>query len=483
MKNLHCPLVTACLLLTGCTGALFKQYESPEPFLSAGDGKLELEADMLSGEPVADTLAIEANRSWSAVVVEGESWVEISPKEFRNLDNTLKIKDLIIKCEDNKQPRSRNALIRLSIDGKSTDVEIVQKASTPRLNILGPHSYDNVNPDGESLTVSVNSNRHWIASVEDGSTAYLSMDRKEGYGSAEITVSVAPNADFENSKSASVRFCCDECEDVVLTFLQSRGAPYFKLADGSDHVTLEPGRFNATIEIMSNTQWTGTIDEYDGFQSPVLATGSGTKEVDKMEFKFKPALCFGRDASMTVKVAVKDVKEPFVFTLTQTPVIRLMFRDPLTAALVSSDNWPLLHPSKSETPSNSSTAICADEDSVLEHFGGYLFNVHSYSGLWRVTDTGFNLGEAPGNYLTIPPVDGFRISAIYFECGVSGCVMTVMDASRSVVLEGGDTWTSSVKGDTTTWELPETKPSEGAALVLGTGTRMAMRDMIVYYDK
>lgn len=483
MKKSHCTLVTACFLVAGCSGFLSRQYESPEPFLSVGSEKLELEADLVSGEAVAATVAIEANRSWSAVVVEGESWVEITPKEFRNLDMTTKVSDVIIKCEDNRQSQVRNALIRFSIDGKTSDMEIVQKACEPRLNILTPHSYDNVNPDGESLAVSVNTNRHWTAAVENGSTANLFLNRSEGYGSAEITVSVAPNVDFENEKNASVRFRSDGCEDVVLTLRQGRGAPYFKLADGTDHVTLEPGRFNASIDIISNTNWTASIEQYDGFQSPVLSTVSGSRDVDKMEFKFKPALCFGRDASMTVRVSVKDVKEPFVFTLSQTPVIRLMFRDPLTEALVSSDNWPLLHPSKSEAPSNSSSAICIDEDSRLEHFGGYIFNVHSHSGLWRVTDTGFNLGEEPGNYMTIPPVEGFRISAIYFECGVSGCTMTVMDSDRRVALEGGDTWASSAKGDTHVWELTETKASEGAALVLETNTRMAIRDMIVYYIK
>lgn len=442
---------------------------------------IDIPADNLNGEALLDSVKVTANRSWSARVVSGMDWLEIGTSENRNLDRTTNNFNILLKAEENRSSSSRKATVRFSIDGKTADVTVRQAASSPRLLITTPHIYEGISSDGADFRVVINANTKWKATVDPSSTAVISTSAADGFSSEEIVVTVAENGDFLEGKTGKVTFSAEGCEDVVLTFNQDRAVPYFRLLGGEDSEEFEAGRFNGTVGFRTNTDWTAEIIDTDGFDSPLLRSSYGGKLSRELVFKFKPANCFGKTAFIKVKVTLKDVEEPLIFTFTQQPVIRFMFRDPLTEALVSEAEWPFTVPSKASMGTNAGEATNIDEDVVMYHYYGYAVRAHSKAGIWRVTDTGFDFGGAVGNYFSLPAVPGFRLVKVYIETGQKAMLASIRETDLTNTVDGGETW-SSADSLTNTWILGDTEPGCEYMLVSENTSYCSIRDMILYYE-
>ena len=191
------------------------------PFLKPEQKELTLTGDNVDGSPVRDTITISSNRSWSASLSSGEDWLELETLEDLNLEERTKNVRIALKASDNRG-RRRSASILFSASGLSEAVEIIQNSITPRLDVKEKNDYGSVAPDAAVYPLTIISNMAWTAEVAASSADYVSLDRDSGEGNGTVNISLTENGDAVNSRTAEVVFKAEGCEDVIVTFVQSR---------------------------------------------------------------------------------------------------------------------------------------------------------------------------------------------------------------------------------------------------------------------
>lgn len=352
-------------------------------------------------------------------------------------------------------------------------------------------------------SVVLKSNRSWSATI-DGQAGWLSMDITESLNLAQITTATtvtfkADENEMRQTRSATVIFTSVEgCEPVVLSVTQKPATSYVSFPDAIDGVvTIPAGETVSTIKIVANSSWTATLEDVNGFNTPVLSTESGTAESTEIGISLSDySICFGSIARMTLKCTTEDGNICSVAVI-QQPVLRAKFGTFIGDGFISAtaEQWPLSSPSLAQMPTTKITEspfYAKEGDLVLKN--GYIIKIFSNAGIWVGNSTGLNgFGAHPVDkticsYLLLPAIEGVRLSRVVYHAAASNTKklsLSIRDANRENIITGGDTQivgTDGVSRPLFEWNLPTTEKNTSYSIHQANTGNMYLGDLILYYE-
>ena len=161
---------------------------------------VEVPADLASGEMVCDTVDILSTGVWSASVASDPcpDWITLVNDSGVNLSDSPLFLPLVFSLADNENPMSsREVEIRVTTEESQKVLKVVQKPLEPRFSVPEPHGFNDISAtftlDREEFRISVVTNWYWIAEILPETTARVSIDRSEGYGSGHVILTMENN--------------------------------------------------------------------------------------------------------------------------------------------------------------------------------------------------------------------------------------------------------------------------------------------------
>ena len=228
--------LAAGFLLLSCT-----QEEETELTLSVSVANFAA----TSASPVS--VVVTSNADWTVSCT--ESWVEVSPAAGSN-DGSFKI-----SVKDNPAFSDRNADVVVTAGSLTAMVSVTQLALTPALSV----SPTTVNADVEGLTqkLTIQSNAEWTLTIP-AEAEWIAADKLQGKGDAEVTLTIAPSAEYE-ARSAEITVK-GEGLTAKVAVNQLGLTPGLEVSPESlDTFTVEGGK--ATIEVTANVSWLVYVTE------------------------------------------------------------------------------------------------------------------------------------------------------------------------------------------------------------------------------
>ena len=246
--------------------------------------KAEVESIVVPADtPGADvqekTIQFTCNRSWSAFFEPEAPWISLSVEEFENIARTEEPASVTLSFtnnEDRLQERSTNLVISTA-DG-NIRIPVRQGKQVPYITLSTPARVEDISCMEETSVVKFGSNIAWKATVEEGATAQVTLDKTSGKGDGEIAVRFAENQDVDVRPEAVLVLDGSEAglETLVkVYFKQGQAQPYIKWIS-TDQLYASSFAGSVDLEFKTNSTWEAALTEaVDGI---TLAATAGTKE-------------------------------------------------------------------------------------------------------------------------------------------------------------------------------------------------------------
>ena len=424
--NFHfvqCCIVAAAALCACSTDGFYKEET---PYLAVNKRIAVYPAD-----PVADTLLVTSNRSWSVVRQGDEAWLSLEKAEHLNLSQAEETSALVFSLEANLLKQDRSASFKIVGEEGSLSVIVTQKAIVYRLSVEGPRSFVDVPDTGDTLSVRILTNTSWHAEVAPGSTAAVTLPEEEGEGNSEFKMVVGAHTDRAEGKTASVIIKVEDCDPVEIMISQIKAVPFVRhqVPDVADR-WVDPAVFSAifserTFNVLSNCRWTAEIDGQEtsatGVELPV-SSGEGNYENFKVVVKGTNT---DMDNAKTVCILFKPEEgDPYRVRMEQNKgsVIALEFRNQdMTAA-----RWIF---DEEQSPGKVGTGTL--------HVGGYTFNYNANGYCQLHEASGWQIGSGEVTYVEFPAIPGRKLTRVSFREYNANTSPVIADAGGNVI-PGGD---------------------------------------------
>lgn len=354
----------------------------------------------------------------------------------------------------------------------------------------------------EPATITIKSNRSWnlivpeeVDWLEADRTEYLNLEKIE----TEIPVTFTAEANPDQAERTAIVTLTSECGDISITILQRKPSPYMRFPDAVDGIIyIGEGLDSAIVSIVTNSEWTATLEDVDGFDSPALAASSGTSADTQISLSLAQySVCFGRDASMKLKATLEDGSSAML-VIRQKPVLRAKFGTFTADKFISAtaDEWPLSSPTLDQMPTGKDTSspfYAAEGDLVLKN--GYIIKINSNAGIWVGSGTGLNgFGTHPSgdkticSYLLLPAIEGVRLTKVVYHAAASSTKklsLSIRDSARNTVVAGGELkeiGTEAMARPLLEWTLTGTEPNTVYSIHQANTGNMYLGDLILYYE-
>lgn len=459
-KDLSC-LLGVMLCLTGC---LEKQYAEADAKISTDRETLSVPSDDSKGvDAVKDTIWVDANRSWSAVLEDNVDWVTIDnlTDGRLNLSRTGDKAPIALSFRDNPDKASRTAKLKVFSEAGQKTVTIIQKELVNRLGIDNKADefldLDYIQATYELL---INTNCDWTIAVKEGSGIQFEIPTATGSRSAVVDIIVKENPDME-AKTGALIVSAPECAPIEVPFSQIAAEPYVKFPDGQTSFNARDGFPDFDIPVISNAEWSASIDAVEGYpDGSVTTTAKGDKTVKTAHIAFPASLDFSKkEAIITVKFTVKGGK-PVYTTITQIPAIAFSCGDPASPGMHVKDmniwdsknagevavakSWfPFAKMEKQNASGEwvscydgdlfdwlKASARLTDDPSIIRWTlkNGYvIYTLTQTKGYQWHNKNGWSWGAVIGDYFTSPVVEGHRLSKVVYTHETSTLNLQIKD--------------------------------------------------------
>jgi len=461
MKTFFKSIITvSCLagVALATTSCLERVFSESEPTLSTDVKELVISSDSFEGaEILNDTIFVTSNRSWSANFVEDVDWVSLDDEENLNLSKCSKVFPLVVRFSDNKAEVDRTATLRISTEFASKEIKITQRAIAYRL-VLGEGTDERVSTtatcytaeagaEEDSFVLKVNSNMPWTAKILSSSTALVSLDKTEGQGIEDLTVSFKDNDDRENEKSATVLISSKGSDDLKVEFKQAKSEPFARVLstdfDGRN-VSSMGGRVVFTIK--SNADFVVKVKDGEELKGGIQVarrdqSGAQMKdETDRLLYDYPSSYAFQKGTS-TVTVACFgntdfDNDKTITFQLIaeeKTVKEQTLTLDKLSKVFVGFRKYPHTYDAagacdleRNYDPFNINLWVstrCPSNNPEIDAFNGYHFVMHTFGTCYPTANATARtyLGSGKGlvmgagyhyTCVTLPAVPGKKLSAV-----------------------------------------------------------------------
>lgn len=482
MKRISLYLV-CLLILTSCLEVDMKEKTG---FLSPTAEEIIVPSDMKGGRNlVADTLYIESNRTWTSSLSTPADWISVETDGHRNLACISDISPVILKFKDNETDEPRSVTLRLCSEEEEKSVRITQSPIAYRLDVSLPEiDLTSLTCEKDTLFFGIETNTSWSVSLKEGSTIKATIDSTSGKYSSLVKVAISENIDRFSKKKGILVFKATGCNPLEIEMTQLEGLPYFRILSDTQY-TAVPGIDNAIINIQTNVDYNCEVVECVGFDASRVKTSSGSSTDTTNQIQFGYCCDFSTEGFLKVKYSSPDLNEPIYVTITQLPVLRMLFGNPdlitvAGSAILSPDYWPFSTPVYSKVSSSKKNAISPGTQYELTLKNGYKVIIYSIAGIWKNSATGFMFGGKVGDWLQFPAVEGYRLVKFdYCYRGSNPIGMALTDTDGKIVVEG---LTTGGQGSITSFATPNTEAGKAYRIVANNNITFNVADIILYYE-
>lgn len=452
MRNKVLFLLLSTLAITGC---LRKSYMEAETALSVPEIDMDgisMDAEVLGEDnvyalTVSKDVTVNANRSWSAVIHfenPDDDWLTLSQDESLNPHQYTLQEPVGLVALRNTSTQARKATVVVSEDAENIlTIPVVQKGqkrfleATPRrekaLAIL------------DTVKVEIACNTAWAASLDESTTADVTLENASGEDYGTLNVCFGENNDAINEMEAVVNLTATGCEPVTIRIAQAKGQPYVAFRT-EDNTVIPTEADSFVIHYASNTHWHMEVAQEDHFPGCMLSMTEGEPSPDgTVVLSYK----HGTDPevlkkSVTLRMWSEGV-EPVTLTLTQKGCLHLDFQD-FDASWHSADHpkwwyaakWPFASPEFSTIPQSSASSL-KNGTYDFETAEGYVFKIKTAgsTGIWfNLHQMGFIVGtDKNETWVEFPAIEGMKLTTIIYEPPYTGNATTtnIRDVNGNVM--------------------------------------------------
>lgn len=288
MKKFVCRLVVLVLTISisSCLPDVNPGKEDAL-ILKADQEKIEIPADVPGVPAQQQTIVVNCNRSWSAFFEPEAPWISLSVNELENIAQTEERTEIEITINNNENPADgRETNLVISTAERRITIPVKQGKQIPYINLSTPASVDDISCMEDSYKVKFTSNISWKASIEEGATAQVSIDKNEGKYDGEVTVSFAENEDAETTPEAVLVLSGEEsglASPVKVYFKQGKASPYIRwISEEQTYQGSQSGSIE--LEFKTNSSWQAALENApDGIS---LSATSGSKDTKTLQVLF-----------------------------------------------------------------------------------------------------------------------------------------------------------------------------------------------------
>lgn len=496
MKKIFMILSLLAAASFAAVSCLDREFSEENPVFAVSSYKVVLPSDVEEGQNlVADTLWITSNRTWTVSIPDTLEWIKLDRDGHQGISGVSERVPLVINCEDNATAQSREAELTICGSAGSKKVKVTQSAIRHRLALVkGERQYSGLNPEGEKLTLGINTNSAWSIALKAGSTIVAKFSQKSGDTSAEIDVTVAENDDRFAGKEGTVVISAEGCRSIEIPVSQLKGYPIFRIEMESLDVQAEDGLPNFEIPIHTNLDWKAEIVSVKGYDSLEVKGAEGGKGAKAAKIEFPYCIAFGEEGEIVVKLTAEEIEGEKIVTIKQKPCIRFRFLsaglDPETTLyggnvkiMPDASAWPFKEPVWSYIPSSKGSAKNINEKFKFVLLNDFELFVYSSLGLWKNSVTGWMFGGAKDNYLLLPAVPGFKlVKIVYCFRGTSAFKGTVRAERDGTMVNLSQTFSTGGQGSITEIPVSGAQPGEACGIYAAGGTNYQIGEMTLYYE-
>ncbi len=412
-KFLNLALLAGTALASA--GCLERNFVEDVGRISVDTREIVVPSDMYDGRNlVKDTLYVTSNRNWSVKFEDDVDWVTIDTTGHLNLARISDVTPLVFSFKDNETEAERTAQVRVTCEDGSKLITLRQEAISYRLVLLSSREgLGSVSSDKTEIPLEVNCNTDWTVKVMDGATASVTFSAPGGKYTGSVNAIVAEN-DEMITKDATIVISAKNCKDIEIPITQLKGIPYFRFTteEGVNSIQAPTATDDYLIPIKTNTEWTAEVTSVEGYEpTTVSVVGSGTKSAETVKVTFPYTISGPVDGKIVVRFKAEGVAAPVEFTITQKPGARIRYYDyEAKTRFNSTANASIVDPpfAKPYFPNSKGDALndMKATEVTLTLRNGLKFIAYSTAGFWQNSGTGLMFGEANGNYLKIPVIEG-----------------------------------------------------------------------------
>lgn len=459
---------------------------------------------------VCDTVWIKATRSWTAEVKTADDgdWIRTNVNERINVTGQEETFPLIVSFDRYRGIQAREATLTLygvDID-KPLIVTCTQQAYTPRLEVSTLEGGDIVTASSGETYIIVKSNTSWSVSIDEAASSVVpALSATAGMDTQAVLVSFPANPDDEKARVARLVIKADGCKDQTLDLIQTQSERFFLLASPVKEQR-EPYEDIINIPLRSNGPWQAAISDCS-FENAQLTPSAG--QVSYEGFLFSAD--HGADPEVEEKHATititREGMEPIVVKLSQRGSIHLnlMSFDPEYEYIGNdfysidtpyrpyiSNGYPFTYPASLPTTFSAGTHKAVELDCETKK-GAYVFTMYGQDcGVWfSGSEIGLCVGKRKGDFVAFPAIEGYRLSAMYYEASCKAVTPYTVRSEDGEILKGGEYSVTaqvvpllSEHHDVHEHHFPETLAGERCYLTLEEDLRaISIKELCLVYEK
>ena len=419
--------VAALMLLSGCSADL-----TDKPLVVSDVDALEAAAEFAEGtDDNIRVLKIRSNRSWYAhlnnvnnpvPVTENVEWGHIDVCEHFNLTGAMDEVQVTVSFNRNYSQTPVNGVLNFYSEKQLfMSIPVRQEGAVYR---LAPQADRTEATCGEDrININVDCNTAWTAEILAGGTAEATLSTSDGFDAGSLQISFAENFDPSQTKTVTVRFRAESCQDQDITFVQSKAVPYIRLNE-STRTVLKSAETEGRITFQTNCPWRAEVTGGNLILSDLSKTEGEAGVKGTQEITFKVANN-GTDVETLSKASIRivpqaDGVEPLVAEFSQRPVLVMDLRlNPFSPAMV--------------------TAKSSDVEKTSFVSGEKSYDISYYLSYYDGTTWGIKFigGSSPNfGFIGLPVVQGLTLKQIEFfirgHNSLYGISARVEDASGNI---------------------------------------------------
>ena len=386
--------------------------------LEVSETSISVPADAPDQPVVEKTLSITCNRSWSAYCEPAVDWLTLSVEEMENIARIQEKTDVTLIFDNNEdRTATRETELVVSTAESSVRIPVRQGKQVPYIQLLTPATVDDLSCMEEVSVVRFASNIEWVASIEEGATAQVVMDKTGGKYDGEITLTFSENDNTELMPEAVLVLNDPQGgleAPVKVYFKQGKALPYIQWKSG-DQVFRGSLATSLILDFKTNSSWSAALEApVDGVSLPVT---SGDKTVSQLTVNLDDFIGIGKERSAKV-----------VLSLATGESAALNIRQVATGFVLdfSLGNQPFTTDIPHSTISGLTGVLVKDEARTYTYVCegvNYEFVIYSGSGFALIDNTdpaksdglawvqsSRNVGQ--GSWVKLPAVEGMKLKTV-----------------------------------------------------------------------
>lgn len=256
----------------------------------------------------AQTVEVEfsCNAEWSVSVDDASSsWLSVTPSKGNAGEYTL-----LISVSENTDSDSRTGAVTVSSKELSKEISFTQSGFETTLSIPSDQLSWDLGYEAQTVEVELSCNSGWSVSVDDASSAWLSVTPSKGNAGQHIlSISISENRN-EESRTGIVTVSSGDVSKEI-TFTQSRFETTLSILSSQLSWNLDYEAQTVEVDLSCNAEWSVSVDDASSWLSVSPSKGSAGQHTLSISVSENTG---EESRTGTVTVSSGDVSKKITFT-------------------------------------------------------------------------------------------------------------------------------------------------------------------------